>query len=518
MAIPSISTPVQADNYISLSPNSGYIGNEVAIFGAFDSHWGETVYIYYEVDDGEWQHVDTAEIDFDAGPSPDERTLVGASFDVPKSSSGEHEVRVCYGQSPSNKIGNAYTNFTVKPRVKITSPKNAVGSVGTEVQVEGTGFMSEERNIEILFSEVAVSTYFTADSYGTWTGNFEVPIATEGKHYVSARGKYTDEDDVKEASFTVEPGISLSVVKGFVGATTEVHGTGFFSNEPGIKVTYDGKEIGSSTTADGNGSWETTITIPPSTQGIHKIDAYGSSTTAVSIDARDFEVTPNITINPANGYVGTNIAVSGTGFTATTLVIITYDGDQQGSVTTDTLGSFSGISFKATHKQSVHTKDHPVEASCGTIQVSTTFSMEAESPPAPTLISPADGTRVGFVGEGTPTFEWQTVTDNSGINHYELRVSVDEGFSDLQIEQQLPPPDPDTGTISYIPDEALPYGTYYWQVRAIDNARNMGNWSDTYSFQAGLMTLAVFIIIIVVVVVAIGALIYFFIIRKRIPS
>ena len=515
VAIPMTITPTQADSGILISPESGHVGGQVTIYGSFISHWGETVYIYYEVADDDWQHVDTAEISSDIGPSPSERTLVGASFDVPESNSGEHNIRVCYDTDPDKTIGNAYAYFTVEPRIKITNPRTATGSVGTKVDVEGTGFGADEKDINLLFAGDIVSTDFTADRHGTWEGSFHVPAASEGKHYTSAEGRDTDEDDVTKATFMVEPGISLSSEQGYVGDTVIVRGSGFADREAGIKVTYDGTDQGSSTTAGINGAWETSFQVPPSAKGIHKIDAYGSSTKAKDIEDKYFEVAPSLMLSPNSGHVDTVITVVGSGFPATISIVITYDGDQKGNVITDTKGTFSNISFEATHTQSIHTQNHPVGAIYDSTTVSATFTMESAPPPPPTLVSPANESRVGLAGKGTPIFEWDTVTDDSEISHYQLMVANDEEFSDVLIDQRLTPK-AHTNTMTFTVKEALPYDTYYWQVRAVDRAQNIGDWSATYSFRAGLMVLGAFIAIIVVVVIAIGALIYIFVLRKRV--
>ena len=64
--------------------------------------------------------------------------------------------------------------------------------------------------------------------------------------------------------------------------------------------------------------------------------------------------------------------------------------------------------------------------------------------------------------------------------------------------------------------EALPFGTYYWTVQAVDGADNESGWTMAYSFRAGLLPLWAFIVIIVAIVAGIGTSVYFFIIRKRV--
>jgi hypothetical protein len=53
--------------------------------------------------------------------------------------------------------------------------------------------------------------------------------------------------------------------------------------------------------------------------------------------------------------------------------------------------------------------------------------------------------------------------------------------------------------------EALPYGTYYWRVKAVDGALNDSGWSASSTFKAGLLPTWALIVIIVLAAVLIGA-------------
>ena len=64
--------------------------------------------------------------------------------------------------------------------------------------------------------------------------------------------------------------------------------------------------------------------------------------------------------------------------------------------------------------------------------------------------------------------------------------------------------------------EALPYGTYYWIVQAVDGAENESGWTAARSFRAGLLPLWGFIAIITAIAVAIIALIRFLLRRRGI--
>jgi hypothetical protein len=149
-----------------------------------------------------------------------------------------------------------------------------------------------------------------------------------------------------------------------------------------------------------------------------------------------------------------------------------------------------------------------------------TFFMEEVPPAAPELLSPVDGTRVGFVGKVTPTFKWSNVTDPSGIASYELQISTNStNFTapivSLSIASENVTSLDDTIAYALPKEHALSAGGYYWELRAIDGAGNEGNWTAVQSFHAGRLPLWAFIAIIALIAVGIGALAYFFVIRRR---
>jgi hypothetical protein len=143
--------------------------------------------------------------------------------------------------------------------------------------------------------------------------------------------------------------------------------------------------------------------------------------------------------------------------------------------------------------------------------VSMKFAMESTPPAKPTLSSPANDTRIGFIGSQAPTFQWMGVTDPSGVN-YKLQIATDPGFVSLAVPEinRL------TEASYTLPQgQTLPYGTYYWRVKAIDGAQNDSGWTTAYSFQSGLLPTWAFIVIIVVIVVLIAALLYLLGIKRR---
>jgi hypothetical protein len=143
--------------------------------------------------------------------------------------------------------------------------------------------------------------------------------------------------------------------------------------------------------------------------------------------------------------------------------------------------------------------------------------MESDPPPIPVLISPANRSRLGFMGEVTPTFEWSEVSDDSGV-YYKLQIATSDNVTATGEFANPLVSVTGLGETSYTLDEteALPLGTYYWTVQAVDGAENAGEWSVPRSFRVGLMPLWGLITIITVAVVLLVLLMRALIIRRTI--
>jgi len=587
IAIPALAIPVRAEEpTISLSYSSGYVGDEVYVSSTgFDDYAGDRLYIRYEVNSN-YETVKRVWVESDG-------TFISDEFAIPESYKGEHYIGI-----DTNQTGTPTwrETFTVKPKLEITEPDDAKGPVGTEVTIKGTGFGEDEEDIEIRYyldssDYETVKEDIDANGYGTWEVTFTIPASSRGDHKIDAKGDDSSFYEVKDVTFEVLPGISLSKSSGYVGDTVTVKGSGFRDEESSIKVTYDGTQVGSSTAANDDGSWEISFAVPSSTKGDHKIDAHGRYTSATTISDKYFTVKPKVTLTPASGHIGTSLSVSGSGFSANRVVSIKYEATQVATATSDSEGSFSA-SFSAPRgsygEHTVTVRDAQgnsgsakfttvrpkvrLAPSAGHVGISVTLSgdgfasnqtvtikyddtqvttatsdskgsltatfsapesmhgkhtvtatdtlentgsadfvMESDAPAKPTLTTPANGTRIGFIGTQTPTFQWMAVTDPSGVS-YKLQIATDPGFASLVV-----PEISGLTEASYtLPKgQALPYGAYYWRVKAIDGAQNDSGWTAGYSFQSGFLPTWAFVVIIVIIVVLIAALVYLFGIRRR---
>jgi hypothetical protein len=120
--------------------------------------------------------------------------------------------------------------------------------------------------------------------------------------------------------FVMKPGLTVSPEKGPVGTNVTVKGGGFAKNEEGIELMYylnDNYEmVKRHITADAQGSWEMSFSIPPSTRGEHKLDAEGDETQIYEVKDATFRLTGEISTDKSSGIVGESITMTGNKFAA----------------------------------------------------------------------------------------------------------------------------------------------------------------------------------------------------------
>jgi hypothetical protein len=544
LAIPMIGSPVMAQTFHvqegSVDSDEGYVGDTIRIYGEWHSDHGSYIYVYFELyneDEDDWP-MEKVKYEDSYDDNGDTYYEFDMDFDVPECFSGVHEILVCDDDDPDEDVDTL--EFTVYPFIEIDTDE---GPAGTEVEVTGHGWDEDESEISIRFfketgepdeDELDDDDYYVEaledeeiemeeddeEKYGMWatTITFEVPPASKGVHYLYAVGD--ENDDIEEyyilgAEFEVTPGISIDVTEGAVGDTVTVSGSGFDEDEKGIKILFDGKSVRSGITADEDGIWEEDFEVPSMAAGTYDVTAEGNDTDESDIDPVEFELGAGVTVIPLSGEVGTTITVSGDGFAQNSAVTVTYDGTVMVSGTTSSTGSFSGLTFEAAHTQNTHTVDHPIVVTCGASTFTKTFSMESNVPPKPVLTAPPNDSRIGHFTKVKPTFQWKAVSDPSGVT-YSLQIGTGPDFAQVLIakagltEAQALLVSATGPEMSYtLTDmEALPYGTYYWRVKAIDGAMNDSGWTAPYSFKAGYLPLWAFIAIVAAAAVLIGGLIF----------
>jgi len=490
LALPAVPAQAQVCDgpVIELSPGSGAPGTEVAVVGdRFVA--GKYVDIYYE---GEIIVTGRTTISGD----------FTIHFTVPEGYQGGYQVRAKVGAHVGYDTADAV--FTVKPGLTV-SPEQ--GPVGTTVTVEGQGFAEDEDGIELRYylngTYETVESNITADGKGSWETSFQIPPSTRGEHNLDAEGTVSRLYDVEDATFKVISDISIDKPSGVVGESITMTGVKFAANERHIQILFDGEAVVTDIRADDTGYWEESFDVPEMPTGVYSVTAEGEWTQ--DIGELSFEIESGIVLSPDEGHVGIDLTVTGRGFVANENVIIMYDDSQVTTAATNDQGSFE-VSFLV--PGGIHGAHQVTAGYAADNAASAIFTMESNSPDTPDLILPPEGSRVGFIGRVTPTFEWSEVIDNSGVR-YNLQIATSEDvtasgeFADPIVSKNV-----SVGTSYALEEtEALPLGTYYWIVQAVDGAENESGWTVAHSFRVGLLPLWGFIAAIAAAVVLLIALI-----------
>jgi hypothetical protein len=476
-------SPVLAAEDVDLDPEEGEIGDKIEVTGSgFDeSSESETVFVYIflspedaDVDDDDIDNLDVYEKV--KTKSTDEDGEFETYFYVPTElADGDDEEDVTGG---TYYIYTAYdldgeiksqTEFTVIAAEIAISPDE--GFVGDEVDIDGIDFEGRE-DIEVTYDDDDIdieSGDDATDSSGEFSLTISVPESTAGEHTIEV----TVGDSSAEATFTVEPAISLSSATGAPNDRVTVKGTGF-GKSADVDIEFDGSVIETTDTGT-EGTFEVVITIPVKSSGTYEIEAEDDDRNKAS---ENFSVASAITLAQTTGNVGSQGDISGAGFTPNAPVNITYDGSPLTTATADSSGRFTTTFTvpKSTHGA------HTIVASDGSnTSDPITFNVESTPPPIPQPLLPEDTTKASSMA----TFEWEAVTDPSEPVTYSLQVAADSNFADIIVDKKgIEEP-----TYTLTKDERLESTKkeepYYWRIQAVDGADNESGWTAPGSFYVG---------------------------------
>jgi hypothetical protein len=501
--------PVYASN-ITITPASGIVGTSVHISG--DGFSGRLATIY-------WDELNI----LSKIPISDTGELT-VDLQVPASCGGSHTIKISDDSNWAS--STALATFTVLPGITIFPSTGVPSSV---VMVTGNGFDCFERDIQVTWNKTVLPMLTTANQFGVWSISFDPPEFAKGEYYIGAAGRSTDASEIGEHKFIIGPFAKIQPDSGPVGTEIAVDGYGFRTSEDGITITWDNQIYLVNFVAGSDGVLSIKLKIPPSTQGHHLMGVFGSDFTPRGIVPDiDFNVVPNIQLQPSTGNKGTKVTVNGTGFTKGETITFTFEGNSLNTnAVADDQGSFS-TAFTAPQSA---TKENKVTAK-GTASNSAEaiFVIDKVTPTAPTLIFPEQGATleafnsVGDVflgtarqllgtisfqnsrqlGFGPPdvTFDWSQINTQGNVTYT------------LEIDNNSNPASPVVLRKGLLDSEytltkadTLSVGSYTWRVMAVDDIDNEGFWSDTGKFAVIPMSNQVFILSIAIPLVFIGAIV-----------
>ncbi len=248
-------------------------------------------------------------------------------------------------------------SFTVTTPMITVTPSE--GPVGTSVTVVGTGF-SVTSLVGLVFDGVTISSCtsgsLTTSGTGAFSCTFAVPSGTSGSTVTATDvGGQTG-----TGSFTVTtPVVTLTPSEGPVNTEVTVTATGltpstaydlYLDTSPGTAVNY-----AVTCTTDGSGSL-TGVTcqfaVPNGLSGTYTVDFFEdvSGNYIASASTQTFDVTtPVVTVSPVSGPVNTEVTVTATGLTPSTVYDIYLDTTPGTAVnyavtcTTDGSGALTGV-------------------------------------------------------------------------------------------------------------------------------------------------------------------------------
>lgn len=507
--------PALAARSIELDVDVGEIGDTISISGEFfvaSTAIDKFVDIYFTLDGDSTSysidsHVKTYKrlksgrwIDEDGefGPLnitvPDE--LDDGTIDVDVESGITYYIVVTKeytsGLSPSKRIG-AFVEFTVGGGEITLDPED--GPVDTPLEITGAEFSaSDDIIIEYDGREVDIESGSDdeTDSSGDFSSVILVPDSIAGTHTLTVTVDGTE----IEAEFTVVPDVILAPTSGQAGDQVTVSGTGFGKSE---EVIIWFQDIGLATETTGRyGSFATTFLVPNLSASIYDVEAEDDANNS---DKAKFTITvapppalepepeptpsptpepmlPSVTgsISPEVGNVGTDLLLSGIGFTAGETVTIKYDHEEVATATVTAEGVFIAA-FK------VPVSDfgvHVITASDGTNTLESTFTMESDVPATPVPLLPEMGIQV----KSPILYDWEDVTDLSLPVTYDLQIATDDHFDagDIVLEKIFLAESEYTLTEEEELELAGSESPYFWRVRAVDAASNEGEWSGAGEF------------------------------------
>ena len=474
----------QAAGTIVLDPTEGKIGDWFGVdCQGFDA--SKVVRLYFSSDKAKVGNK------IDAQVTAYER-ITGYTFTVPDRLTdgsyeedvhgGDYYVYAIYGGSQEIV---AMATFTVIDGEICLDPEE--DTVGSEVEISGEGLRTNQKiSAEYDGDEVdIISGDSETDSEGQFTCTVIIPESASGIHTIAV----IDESGNKpEAEFTVNPKITLSPAEQVASKEVIVTGTGFGKKEI-ITIALDGSKI--STTplliyTNYYGSFSASFLAPSvASYTTIKVEA-GKAVYGQIIGGVEAQLTivGGISLDPVTsptspGYVGMELSVRGGGFTADTMVTITYSTNGEvipvTTARTDAYGNFSA-SFSVPPSVA---GSYVITATDGTTTVASTFTMESQAPSVPVPLLPR------VIGTVSPEahFDWEDVTDPSGVS-YTLQVALDADFTAIVLEKE--------GLLyseyTLIEEERLESTekkAYYWRVKAVDGAFNGGEWSHPGLFYVG---------------------------------
>ena len=296
---------------------------------------------------------------------------------------------------------NASASFEVKvylnPSIELDPQGETVGSI---IDISGIEFEnSKPINLTINDQPITPDSPITSASTGTFSGSFTIPELPAGTYTLKAS---SSANITATATFTVTHEAALSEPSGKAGDAVTVSGTGFKANTA-LTVTFAGTQVtldGVSPKTDAKGSFSYIFNVPVIAEGAHNVVITVGTTSVTKTFTTDMEMT----IAPATGKAGTEVAITASGFAPSSSAIIYFGNSVLTTATTSADGSLSVV-FTV---PAVAEGTYPVKVEVSGISAIKNFTTAAEVNFTP--ISGKVGDQVSITGTGFGSSKPLTVT------------------------------------------------------------------------------------------------------------
>ena len=182
------------------------------------------------------------------------------------------------------------------------------GSGGSTVDVSGSGFSSSDTACSVSGAVVVSPRCSVSD--GILTGAFGVANVASGSYSVTVTG--TQAGDSALADFTVlSNSITLTPSSAQIGASVDVTGSNFYTTDTGCSLS--GSPIGTLRCSISNGAISAAFNVTSISPGAYTITVTGSPGGDSASSTFTVE-SASISFNPTSALVGSNVSVSGSGF------------------------------------------------------------------------------------------------------------------------------------------------------------------------------------------------------------
>ncbi len=394
---------------------------------------------------------------------------------IPFGAAGSHKI------TASNEFGNrAEVDFNVLPQFNLNLNSAGPGDLVTAI---GTGF-ARLSVIDIVLGSLYVASA-QSDDVGSFEIDFYVPVVRPFAYDVRAQDIL---GNTSKTRFSVTAGASLSQDTGATGSDLTINGSGFTPGQT-VTVYYDDTPVAVAV-ADNNGDFVATFTVPAG-GGKHTITVSDGTTTKVYTftPEKDSPTVPVLLLPENNSLTRAEAHFEWEDVTDVS-VPVTY------SLQIASDRNFSGVVFqKAGITDSQYTlssnetlaadfkntsyfwRAMAIDGAGNEGEWSESWVFYVSVPAAPALTLPANDARLKL----PIRFGWQAVSSLSLPVTYHFQIAKDLDFtSPLLDEAGLTNPE---YLISQDNNPKLKKGnTYYWRIKAIDNARHESDWSTAGSF------------------------------------